>query len=166
MKPYLPILFERTARIRRVFSFGLFLVVLFIGLASLFLQTADLTSYAFIPDQLPGVLGPIRNYAFLTLLAIPVANRLFYTLERTFIRAYLNSASQEEKEIFTKFTAAKRMIDVPLDTRPIQVQQLVRMNIIYLGTGLAYPGEQAGASPYAYYSMTTWVFYYLLGKNS
>ena len=140
--------------------------MLFIGVASLFLQTADLTSYPFIPSQLASILGSLRNYAFIALLAIPAANRLFYFLERAFMRSYLNSASAEEKEIFAKFTAAKRMIDVPLETRLIQVQQLVRMNIIYLGTGLAYPGEDTSSSPYAYYSMTTWVFYYLLGKTA
>ena len=140
--------------------------MLFIGLASLFLQTADLTSYAFIPEQLAGVLGSMRNYAFLTMLAIPVANRLFFTLERTFIRSYLNSAGEEEKKIFAKFTGAKRMTDVPLETRLTQVQQLMRMSIISQGTGLAYPGEHTDSSPYTYYSMTTWVYYYLLGKTS
>ncbi len=148
-----------------MFSFRLFAVVLFIGLASLFLQTADLTSYAFVPSQFASALGSLRNYAFVTLLAIPGANRLFYILERTFTRSYLDSATDEEKEIFAKFIAAKRMTDVPLETRSIQVQQLVRMHIINPGTGLAYPGEQTDSSPYAYFSMTTWVFYYLLGQT-
>lgn len=146
-----------------MFSFGLFLVVLFIGLASLFLQSADLTSYAFIPSQLVSFLGSLRNYAFVALLAIPVANRILYALECTFIRSYLNAASEEEKEILARFTATKRMIDVPLETQLIQVQKLARMGIIDKGSGLAYRGEHPN-SPHAYYSMTTWVFYYLIGK--
>jgi hypothetical protein len=42
----------------------------------------------------------------------------------------------------------------------------MRMSIISQGTGLAYPGEHTDSSPYTYYSMTTWVYYYLLGKTS
>ena len=164
MKSYLPFLNEKTARGRRVFSFGLFLVVLFIGLASLFLQSADLTSYAFIPSQLVSFLGSLRNYAFVALLAIPVANRILFALERAFIRSYLNAASEEEKEILARFTATKRMIDVPLETRLIEVQNLARMGIIEKGTGLAYRGEHSN-SPHTYYSMTTWVFYYLIDKT-
>ena len=54
------------------------------------------------------------------------------------------------------------MIDVRLDPGLNQVQQLVHMNIIYPGTGLTFPAGDEHSSPYAYYSMTTWVFYYLI----
>ena len=162
MKSVLPFLYKTASRGRRVFSLKLFVLLLFIGLASF---SAEITSYDFVPAQFDPVLISISSYAVLSLPIIPVMNRLFYALEWIFIRLYLNIISPEETEILSKFLATKRMVDVQLDLGLSQVKQLVSMNIIYPETDLTFMAGDKRSSAHAYYSMTTWVFYHLIKKS-
>ncbi|MEX1247424.1 MAG: hypothetical protein WEA61_02985 [Anaerolineales bacterium] len=161
MKSILSFLYKAVLRSRRMFSFELFVILLLIGLACFMLQTADITSYDFVPSQWDPVLISIWNYALLSLPIIIVINRLLHALERSVMRLYLRFLDPSEKGILAQFISKNQMLDVPLDPTLKEVKQLVSIGIIRSGSGLTYPASDLHSEQHAYFSMPAWIFYSL-----
>ena len=158
VKAFLPRLYKFFSRVRQVFGFRYFSLILMIALAVLGAQYIDSSYKPFIPAfwQQPLTRVAIVLSAFLVI--IPLINRLAFALERGVQLRYLRSLDAEEKAALQRFIAEDRTIDVPLDFPSDYVSHLLNIGLLASGSGIFYPKSEMNPKPYSYFSIPTWVF--------